>query len=324
MDSLSAQLYKDLRACELRWCLFVAAASSFRRDSLLRPFPPGRSDSSEQSKDPYGPHKDFESVLADIHNLPSFPELLKTPSMTSLSALDLAEWVLTNGQFSLTTLRKEEFAHIETLTGEPGFAVSPPDFVFGVTYSPTVERRFTEARGDRTILRAYHGSRLENFHSILHNGLHCHMSKPGLFGEGVYLSSDLSLALLYSPRCTAWARCSLGTFLSCVAVCEIIDHPDVKCQVKGQDSARARVPNSEGREVPQRYYVVTNNQLLRVRYLLIYSQGLPQRASKRRSWILRHPFATALALYMGALLLLAAFNSPSVLLYLRHLFGGHI
>lgn len=39
------------------------------------------------------------------------------------------------------------------------------------------------------------------------------------------------------------------------------------------DRQRSRAKNSEGGEVPQKYFVVTNNQLLRVKYLLVYSQG---------------------------------------------------
>lgn len=76
-------------------------------------------------------------------------------------------------------------------------------------------------------------------HLFVVYSLHCwvlgHVSAPfqtSLFGEGTYLTSDLSLALLYSPHGLGWQRSTLGSILSCVAVCEIIDHPDVKCQVK--------------------------------------------------------------------------------------------
>uniref|UniRef100_A0A0E9TQ61 Poly [ADP-ribose] polymerase n=2 Tax=Anguilla anguilla TaxID=7936 RepID=A0A0E9TQ61_ANGAN len=37
--------------------------------------------------------------------------------------------------------------------------------------------RFEKTRGERDLLYAFHGSRLENFHSIIHNGLHCHLNK---------------------------------------------------------------------------------------------------------------------------------------------------
>lgn len=134
-----------------------------------------------------------------------------------------------------------------------------------------------------------------------------------VFGEGTYLTSDLSLAVLYSPHSSGWTESLLGPLLSCVALCEVIDHPDVKCQVKKKgvyphlahlpvldtqkvsplcfhfllvetthlfsisdseiiDRQRSRAKNSEGGDVPQKYFVVTNNQLLRVKYLLVYSQ----------------------------------------------------
>lgn len=121
-----------------------------------------------------------------------------------------------------------------------------------------------------------------------------------VFGEGTYLTSDLSMALLYSPHSSGWQESLLGPLLSCVALCEVVDHPDVKCQVKRKgagggggggggrfyqnpdsrcfadsepiDRQRSRAKNSEGGEVPHKYFVVTNNQLLRVKYLLVYSQ----------------------------------------------------
>ena len=55
-----------------------------------------------------------------------------------------------------------------------------------------------------------------------------------LFGEGTYLSSDISVSMPYSPVGTGWNDSSLGTALSCVVVCELIDHPDVKCQTRGK------------------------------------------------------------------------------------------
>ncbi|MBV95742.1 Mono [ADP-ribose] polymerase PARP16, partial [Eschrichtius robustus] len=60
-------------------------------------------------------------------------------------------------------------------------------------------------------------------------------SETSLFGEGTYLTSDLSLALIYSPHGHGWQRSLLGPILSCVAVCEVIDHPDVKCQTKKKE-----------------------------------------------------------------------------------------
>ncbi len=55
-----------------------------------------------------------------------------------------------------------------------------------------------------------------------------------LFGEGTYLSGELSVSMPYAPTGTGWSKSSIGHMLSCVAVCEIIDDPSVKCQVTGE------------------------------------------------------------------------------------------
>ncbi|POI30521.1 hypothetical protein CIB84_005730 [Bambusicola thoracicus] len=216
------------------------------------------------------------------------------------------------------------YEKIQELTGMSGAAVPAPDFLFEVTYCDQMNAKFAETRGEQDLIYAFHGSRLENFHSILHNGLHCHLNRTSLFGEGTYLTSDLSLALLYSPHGLGWQRSTLGSILSCVAVCEIIDHPDVKCQVKKKDSEeidrkRARVKNSEGGDVPQKYFVVTNNQLLRVKYLLVYSQKQHRRPSGQ-SWFSTHRFAITMMLYLLLLMVIGASNSPAFLYYWHRMF----
>lgn len=78
--------------------------------------------------------------------------------------------------------------------------------------------------------------------------------------------------------------------MSCIALCELIDHADVKSGDSGnsvlnmilciisymiffiEDNARGLVADSMNGRVPIKYYLVTNSELVRVRYLLIYSQ----------------------------------------------------
>ena len=55
-----------------------------------------------------------------------------------------------------------------------------------------------------------------------------------MFGEGTYLSSELSVSLDYSPYGHGWDKSSMGDKLSCVAVCEIIDDESVKCKMHGE------------------------------------------------------------------------------------------
>ena len=61
----------------------------------------------------------------------------------------------------------------------------------------------------------------------------CFEFQNAVFGEGVYLSSELSVCLHYSPFGAGWENSRIGHQISCVALCEIIDDPSVKCKVHG-------------------------------------------------------------------------------------------
>ncbi|XP_037689611.1 protein mono-ADP-ribosyltransferase PARP16 isoform X3 [Choloepus didactylus] len=280
---------RDVLAADLRCSLFASALQSYKRDSVLRPFPAS-----------YARHdcKDFETLLADASLLPNLKELLQSSGDRDRRVWDL-------------------FEKIQKLTGAPHTPVPVPDFLFEIEYSNPANAKFYETKGERDLIYAFHGSRLENFHSIIHNGLHCHLNKTSLFGEGTYLTSDLSLALIYSPHGHGWQRSLLGPILSCVAVCEVIDHPDVKCQTKKKDSKeidrrRARIKHSEGGDIPPKYFVVTNNQLLRVKYLLVYSQKQPKsRASSQLSWFSSHWFTVMISLYLLLLLIVSVISSST-------------
>uniref|UniRef100_A0A8C9RQC6 Poly [ADP-ribose] polymerase n=1 Tax=Scleropages formosus TaxID=113540 RepID=A0A8C9RQC6_SCLFO len=310
-------LRRDPVAADLRCSLFVAAAQSYKRDSVLRPFPP---------RYVFEDNKEFDALLADMSSMPGMRELVRLGPGEGENHLALAHWILSSKNFAVKTLQRDEYTRIRDLTECDGTSIPVPDFLFELEYCDQMNAKFEKTRGGRDLLYAFHGSRLENFHSIIHNGLHCHLNKTSLFGEGTYLTSDLSLAVLYSPHGNGWRESLLGPLLSCVAVCEIIDHPDVKCQVKRKDSdsidrQRARVKNSEGGEVPQKYFVVTNNQLLRVKYLLVYSQKRHHaRHAPGTSWFVRHHFAIMMSLYLLLLVLIGAFNSATFQSFWHRLF----
>uniref|UniRef100_A0A8C1CFL4 Poly [ADP-ribose] polymerase n=1 Tax=Cyprinus carpio carpio TaxID=630221 RepID=A0A8C1CFL4_CYPCA len=305
-------LHRDPVAADLRCSLFVAAVQSYKRDSALRPFPP---------RYLTGEVKDFEELQKDVDTLPNVRDLVRLGHGDGDRHLALVHWVLSSKSFAVKALQKEEFARLSQLTQSEGISAPAPapapDFVFELQYCDVLNTKFERTRAGRELIYAFHGSRLENFHSIIHNGLHCHLNKTSLFGEGTYLTSDLSMAILYSPHGNGWRESVLGPLISCVALCEIIDHPDVKCQVKKKDSEsidrkRLRARNSEGGEVPEKYFVVTNNELLRVKYLLVYSQRrYRSRHAQGTSWLVRHHFAIMMGLYLLLLIFIGAFNSSA-------------
>ncbi|XP_053573551.1 protein mono-ADP-ribosyltransferase PARP16 isoform X2 [Bombina bombina] len=316
-EMLEHIIAKDLLAADLKCSLFVSALKSYKHDSVLRPFPPFYT--SDQ-------YKDFDALIVDVNTLPGLQEIIQNKADKDMKMQELLSWILSDKLFTIKSLKKDKYEEIRILAGSSNLALPTPDFLFEIEYCEKLNTKFQETRGERDLLYALHGSRLENFHSILHNGLHCHLNKTSLFGEGTYLTSDLSIALLYSPHGQGWIHSLLGPALSCVAVCEMIDHPDVKCQAKKKDSSeidrkRARAKNSEGGDVPEKYFVVTNNQLLRVKYLLVYSQKQPQRGSRQPSWLSRHLFAVSMTFYLLLLVVIGLSSSKTFTHLWKRLLG---
>ena len=75
-----------------------------------------------------------------------------------------------------------QFSEIEEKTGQASYSSATPDFIFEVEYSDTntLNAKFNELSQIHDVWYAYHGSRVDNFHSILNNGLHAHLNKVSL------------------------------------------------------------------------------------------------------------------------------------------------
>ncbi|XP_064607887.1 protein mono-ADP-ribosyltransferase PARP16-like [Liolophura sinensis] len=310
-EKVLESLRADLLAVDLIWSLLVAALNSYRHDTVLRPFPP-----MFQEGGPSG-NKNMKGLEKLACQLPRVPEVVKSISTMEEKLIELLWWSLDKKQFTVKSLDKSHISRIQKLTGH-SVEVPTPNYIFEINYSETAEKKFEDFRQGRQLLYAYHGSRVENFHSILHHGLASHMNKTSLYGEGTYLSSELSVSLHYSPGGQGWDHSLLGDRLSCVAVCQMIDDTSVKCQLKevnaggSRSTSRTRAPASMGGEVPEKYYVVTNNDMLRVKYLLVYGEKSSTRRSQQQtSWFSRHKFMLLLLLYVAILAAIGLANSRS-------------
>ena len=95
-----------------------------------------------------------------------------------------------------------------------------------------------------------------------------------MFGEGVYLTEDLAVTTPYMSNGAIWKHSKLGHQLSSIVVCEILDHPNVKCQVEDPKEAKKRgvAANSQLGAVPEKYFVVTSSDLVRVKYVLVFAE----------------------------------------------------
>ncbi|CAL1527714.1 unnamed protein product [Lymnaea stagnalis] len=306
-DLLKNEVYNS----DMLWSLFVAAAKSYRFSSILYPFPPMYiSDMDIEER------KNIFALKDAISRVPKFSSSPSVVSTLSKDCLELLSWVLLTKKFSLKLCEKDScFKTIKELTGQV-MNTPEPAYIFEVVPSAERERKFKELTGSKKTFYAYHGSRLDNFFSILHNGLNTHLNKVSVFGEGTYLSSELSVSLIYSPTGEGWRNSCLGVKLSCVAVCQMIDDPSVKCQIKEGSAAQQKQRAQASRvtdAVPEKYYVVQNNDVVRVKYLLVYREETPQPDPTTRqsaySWWREYKFPLLMLAYFVFLAAIGLANS---------------
>lgn len=114
------------------------------------------------------------------------------------------------------------------------------------------------------------------------------------------------MSLSYSPVGYGWGGSLLGSEISCIALCELINHPDIK-RGDSRDSAQNTLSDSIGGRIPDKYFVVTNSDLVRIRYLLVYAQDLYSASTANSSgllvWFKQHKLLTFV---LGYVVLLAS------------------
>jgi len=232
---------------ELRLSFLSSALNSYRCDSILKPFP-------HQYMQSHTTDKDFDCVRRDLESIPCLSELNEDYQMSD-NCWQLLHWVMTSGSFQLIlrSIDSQQMCHILN-ANQLSLKNFKPTLIFEVVSQP--KRSFTEAKERFGTFWAFHGSAVENFHSIVHNGLVNCLNKRALYGSGTYMSSQLSVAIEFSPFGRGWNKSSLGKEISCVVVAEVVRHPEIIAQ------------NSNG--VPNAYYVVTNDDMINVSHILVY------------------------------------------------------
>lgn len=168
------------------------------QDTTLRPFPPFFLTSSGE--------RDVEGLQAGLARLPSLEDVrrgLKENSVNLTVKLQkLLLWVF-GGGLRLRCLSKTEAEGVMNLPGRDSpssnSASHPQPHVVLEVQGPGLAS-WEERVSSESNLWAFHGSRLDNFHSILNFGLQQHRNKVSLFGEGIYLARDLGVCLAYSHR----------------------------------------------------------------------------------------------------------------------------
>ena len=130
------------------------------------------------------------------------------------------------------TTIKELLPHEKVVTNTPEYF---RQFIL-TSSDPNKERIFMQSKQKKGSFFCWHGSSMENWYSILRNGLrnlsNSHMMTAGAaYGQGIYASANFATSYGYSTRYSAgpkhWSKSQLGNYYV-IAIVEIIDVPEYK------------------------------------------------------------------------------------------------
>lgn len=215
----------------------LTACKSSRRTDIFDPFP-----TIVHPKDPctllFDPkHQDFDAALKVLEAIPPVSSLAKlTASLKQkLDANDPAiylmiQWIITSNRSHIVKLPSER---------QIDFMCTPHQFLL-LSSPPAKEIIFQEAKKQYGSTFAFHGSGIENWHSIIRNGL-VNASGTKLqingaaYGKGIYLSPQISTSMGYSrmgygshsikkgqSQEKTKPRFLTGKNITCIAICEVI------------------------------------------------------------------------------------------------------
>ncbi|KNC20927.1 hypothetical protein FF38_00292 [Lucilia cuprina] len=297
-QTLQYALETDLVACDAKWTLFVAAALSYRYDSVLKPFPPQFS--AEQT----GCKIDIlMSVINDTPKLRVILQNLMEQNYTEINreVTDLLYWVLIEmREPALRLVEGEELYSLLTSIDEKALKFKPTH-VFEVQALTGFhsEVAFRNRTLNLPLKLAFMGNKFDNYFNILQNGFTQYPENNKNYLE---LTTDLKKSLQHSPNCAAWGASQCGSIIACTAICEFALDAEM-------DSI---IPDKQSKSCVN--IQLRNLENIRVRYLIFYGKRFPRRhLPKRRflSWIFHHKYSLSLISYMLFLLSIGFANSDS-------------
>ena len=232
MSDAAETIAADAEVVDLLIAMANAAVCSKRRNVIFDPYP--------SIVDPNKPHllaldplfKDYDQVKKILQVIISSREaaisvegshLKETMDKGNICAFPLMQWILASNR-----------AHIVLLPPEKRIQSMKTDYQFLLVSSPPAkEQAFQKAKTQYGSTYAFHGSSIENWHSIVRKGL---LNASGtkyemhgqVHGRGIYLSpvSSVSFGYTHSEIDDNSEMKSKGlvgkTNLTCIALCEII------------------------------------------------------------------------------------------------------
>ncbi|XP_066273404.1 protein mono-ADP-ribosyltransferase PARP6-like isoform X3 [Branchiostoma lanceolatum] len=185
---------------DLLLAMVKASSHSPRKDLILDPFPSVVDPDNAKEMVLSPKKKNFDRVNAILDSLMSVREMTQA-SVDMKKQLDKKDkyawpflsWVISSNRSHIVKLpesRRIKFMH------------TPHQFLL-LSSPPAKEQAFREAKRQHGSLFAFHGSHIENWHSILRHGLinasgTKHQLHGAAYGSGIYLSPNSSVSFGYS------------------------------------------------------------------------------------------------------------------------------
>ncbi|XP_041464082.1 protein mono-ADP-ribosyltransferase PARP6-like [Lytechinus variegatus] len=247
MQDAAENIATGAEVVDLLVSMVLAAVKSRRRQLILDPFP-SVVDPKNSKELAFSPKKkNFDRLESTLDKFSSMTDMLAAGSVTDMKkqmdkmdvlAYPLLQWIISSNRshiVKLPTNKQIRFMH------------TPHQFLL-LSSTPSKETAFRKAKQEHGSIFAFHGSNIENWHSILRHGLinasgTKHQMHGAAYGKGIYLSPHSSVSFGYSgmghgihqpvkklppvePKKSA-CRFLQSKNLRCIALCEVISSKEL-------------------------------------------------------------------------------------------------
>jgi len=222
---------------DLLVCFATLAAKSARNNVIFEPFPTifDPKDAKKMILDPK--NKNFDKAIEILSRFPSVEAMSQAKDFTDMKkrmdkahehAYSVLQWIITSNRSHVVKMQHDK--QIKSM-------VTPHQYLL-LSAPPEKEAKFRHLREQFGSCFAFHGSSIENWHSILRQGLKnasgTKLQMNGAaYGSGIYLSPHAATSFGYCrfygtvPVNQGGNRFLDSTNMSCIAICEVINK-DIK------------------------------------------------------------------------------------------------
>uniref|UniRef100_A0AAY4BNI9 Poly [ADP-ribose] polymerase n=1 Tax=Denticeps clupeoides TaxID=299321 RepID=A0AAY4BNI9_9TELE len=244
MNEAADEIATGAQVVDLLVSMCRSALESPRKVVIFEPYP-SVVDPNDSQALAFNPRKkDYDRVMRALNSLTSIREMSQASYLEIKRQMDkhdplahpLLQWIISSNRSHIVKL---------PVTRQLKFMHTPHQFLL-LSSPPAKESNFRAAKKHFSSTFAFHGSHIENWHSILRNGLvvasNTRLQLHGaIYGSGIYLSPLSSISFGYSgmnkkqQKVTSKDEKKLhhqpqflqSKNLKCIALCEVITSPDL-------------------------------------------------------------------------------------------------